>query len=68
MFVKLLSDQEFMIVIHSNLYATTHGFRDNEVFLPTGHDVIVSPPPASIARTFSQRILKERPCFPDSDP
>jgi len=36
-----------------------HCFRDNEVLLPTGYDVIVSPPHGSAARTFSGRILKE---------
>jgi len=41
-----------MIVIHSKFSATVHDFRDNEVLLPTGHDVIVSPPPGSAARTF----------------
>jgi len=33
-----------MIVIHSNFSSTMLGFRDNDVLLPTGHDVIVSPP------------------------
>jgi len=42
---KLLSDQNCMIVIHSNFLSAMHGFRDNDVLLPTGHDVIVSPPP-----------------------
>jgi len=37
-----------------------HGFRDNEVLLPTGYDVIVSPPPGAAARTSPGRILKER--------
>jgi len=30
-----------------------HGFQDNEVLLPTGYDVIVSPPPGGAALTFS---------------
>jgi len=41
------------MVIHSNFSATMHGFRDNEVLLPTGHDVIISPLPRNAARTFS---------------
>jgi len=31
------------------------------LILPTGYDVIVSPPPGGAARTFTLRILKERP-------
>jgi len=50
-------------VIHSNFSATMHSFRDNEVLLPTGHDVIVSLPPGSAARTFSRRILKNDHVF-----
>jgi len=42
---KLLSDQDFMKVIHSNFLSAIHGFWDNDVLLPTGYDVIVSPPP-----------------------
>jgi len=30
-----------------------HGFQDNEVLLPTGHDVIVSPPQGGGALSFS---------------
>jgi len=59
-----------MVVIHSrpNFLSAMHGFRDNEVFLPTGYDFIVSPPQGSTARTFSSRILKERPWFHDWNP
>jgi len=35
-----------------------HGFRDNDVLLPTGHDVILSPPPGGASRDFSWRYLK----------
>jgi len=42
-FIKLLSDQNFVILIHSNILSAMHDFRDNDVLLPTGHDVIVSP-------------------------
>jgi len=37
-----ISNQNFMIVIHSNFLSAMHGFRDNDVLLPTGYDVIVS--------------------------
>jgi len=37
------------------------GFRDKDVLLPTGHDVIVSSPPGKAAHTFLRWILKERP-------
>jgi len=30
-----------MIVIHSNFFSDMHGFRDNEVLLQAGYDVIV---------------------------
>jgi len=32
-----------------------HGFRDNEVLLPTGYEVIVSPPTMDAAFTFYDR-------------
>jgi len=35
------SDYDFLIVINSNFLFAMHGFRDNEVLLPTGYDVIV---------------------------
>jgi len=35
------TDYDFLIVIHSNVSSAMHGFRDNEVLLPTGHDVII---------------------------
>jgi len=59
-----MSDQDFMIsrLIHSNFLASMHGFRDNEVVLPTGYDVIVSSSPGGAARTFL-RTLDERPCM-----
>jgi len=31
------------------------GFRDNEVLLPTGHDVIVSPSPGALHAIFHDR-------------
>jgi len=53
LFMKILSDQEFMIVVHCNFSATMHGFRDIEVLMETGHDVIVSSPPGNAARTIT---------------
>jgi len=47
------SDRDFQLMIHSNFLATMHGFRDNEVVLPTAYDVIVSPPPGGASRDFS---------------
>jgi len=35
------SDHDFLIVFHSNILSGMHGFRDNEVLLLTGYDVIV---------------------------
>jgi len=52
------SDHDFLIAFHSNFLSAIHGFRDNEVLLLTGYDVIVSPLPGGAARTFSGRILK----------
>jgi len=59
------SDYDFLIVILSNFLSAMHGFRDNEVLLPTGYEVNVSLPPGGAARTFSWRILKERLRLPD---
>jgi len=38
------TDQDFMIMIHSNFLAVMHDFQDNEVVLPTIYDVVVSSP------------------------
>jgi len=62
-----------MIVIHSNFLSAMHGFRDNDVLLPTEYDVIVIPPQGALharpaSRDFLWRILKERPWPPDSVP
>jgi len=51
---------DFPIVIHSNFLSAMHGFRDNEVLLLTGYDVIFGPPPGGATHTFSWQILKER--------
>jgi len=46
------SNYDFLIVIHSNFLYAMNGFWDNEVLLPTIHDVIVSPLPGGAARDF----------------
>jgi len=46
------SDHDFQIAFHSNILSVMHGLRDNEVLLPTGYDVIVSPPPRALYAIF----------------
>jgi len=41
-----------MKVFKINFLSGMHGFRDNEVLLQAGCDVIVSPPLGGAARTF----------------
>jgi len=38
--------------MHSNFLSAMHGFQDKYVLLPTGHDVIISPPPGGAEVTF----------------
>jgi len=45
-----------MIVIHSNVLSAMHGFRENDVLLPTGHDVITSPPPDMTSSWFIRKM------------
>jgi len=45
-----------------------HGFRDNEVLLQAGYDVIVIYPPGIASGNFSWRIMKERTWLSDSVP
>jgi len=42
-----------MIEIHSNLLWGMHVFRDNEVFLQTGYDVIVISPLGGVSGVIS---------------
>jgi len=46
-----------MIVIHSNFLSVMYGFRDNEVLLQAGYDVIVISPPRGASGDFLWRIL-----------
>jgi len=59
-------DHDFLIVFHCNFLSALHGFRDNEVLLLTGYDVMVIFPLGDALGGFSWRILKERPLLPDS--
>jgi len=62
------SDHDFLIASRSNFLSGMHGFRDNEVLLQAGYDVIVISPPGNALRYFAWRILKKRPWFPDIVP
>jgi len=53
-------DHDFLIALHSNFLSGSHGFRDNEVLLPTGNDVIVLSPLGGISYRFCWWNLKER--------
>jgi len=46
------SDNEFLIALHSNFLSEMPGFRDNEVLLQAGYDVIVISPPGGAASNF----------------
>jgi len=46
------SDHDFPIAFHSDFLSAMHGLRENEVLLPTGNDVIVSPPPRGASGDF----------------
>ena len=51
----------FLLVFDSNLTSIMHCFRDNDVFLQTGNDVMVIPPLGGAARSFRWRILEGWP-------
>jgi len=57
-----------MIVIHSNFLYAMDGFRDNEVLLQAGYDVIIISLPMGASGDFSWRILKERQWPTDNVP
>jgi len=56
------SDRDFLIAIHSNFLAT-HGFRDNEVALPTEYDAIVRPPLKGASPDFRKGFWKNENDF-----
>jgi len=43
---------DFLIVFHINFLSGMHGFRDNEVLLQGGYDVIVTSPPGGASGEF----------------
>jgi len=57
------SDHYFLIAFHINILSRMHGFRDNEVLLSTGNDVIVISPLGGVSHRFCWRNLIERPRF-----
>jgi len=63
-----MNDHDFLIVFHINFLSVMHGFRDNEVLLQAGYDVIVISPLGSASGDFSWRILKERSRLSDCVP
>jgi len=62
------SDYDFLITFYNNFLYGMNGFRDNEVLLQGGYDVIVISPLRGASSEFSCRILKERRWLPDSVP
>jgi len=61
------SDHDFLMAFYTNFLSRMHGFRDNEVSLQDGYDVIVISTLGSASGEFSRRILKERPWVPDTN-
>jgi len=62
------SNHDFLIAFYSNFLSGMHGFRDNEVSLQAGYDVIVISTLGGASGEFSRRNLKERPWLSDSVP
>ena len=60
-----MTDSEKAIMVsyylHSKFSSIMHRFRDNDVFLQTGNDVMVIPPLGGAVRSFRWRILKGWP-------
>jgi len=51
------SDDDLPIAFHSKFLSGMHGFRDNDVLLQAGYDVIVILPPWGVSGDFPWRIL-----------
>jgi len=62
------SDHDLLMAFLSNFSSGMRGFRDNEVLLQAGYDVIVISPLGGASGDFSWGILKERPWLTDSVP
>ena len=58
---NLKNDNGFLLVLCSNFTSSMHRYRDNDVFLQTGKDVMVIPPLGGAVRSFRRRILKGWP-------
>jgi len=52
------SDHDYLIAFHSNFLSGMYSFRDNEVLLQVGHDVIMISPPGGAARNFYDAFWK----------
>jgi len=52
------SYHDFLIVFHSDFLSGMHGFRDNEVLLQAGYDVIVISPLAGVSGDFHDGFWK----------
>jgi len=46
------SDHDLLLVFHINLLSGMHGFRDNEVLLQAGYDVIMISPLEGVSHSF----------------
>jgi len=57
------SEHDFLISFHSNFFSWMHGFRDNEVLLPNGNDVIVISALWVVSHRFCWQDLKWHPSF-----
>jgi len=57
------SGHDFLIAFHSNFLSGVHGFRDNEVLLLTGNDVIVISPLGGVSHRFCWQNLNEQRQF-----
>jgi len=57
------NDHDCLIAFHNKFLFVMHCFRDNEVLLQGGYDVIVISPLGGVSRRFCWRNLKERPQF-----
>jgi len=55
-----MSDLDFLIAFHGNFLSGMHDFRDNEILLQAGYDLIVISPLGGVLGDFSLRIRKER--------
>jgi len=62
------SDNDIPMTFYTNFLSRMHSFRDNEVSLQAGYDVIVISTLGGASGKFWWQNLKERPWLPDSVP